>query len=204
MINEAKPSKTGIIVDLHPNRPAYRGFQGPAGPVSLERDPTFEEIEAAGAIVVKNDQPHTLLEDMFLVSGEIPRVTSYEVGVMRGLRFNSETAAWESDELILDERFLMCNVKGILRTLAGAAIPQLTFTRQGHRCLYRMQSCRSCQRRQKRFATGRQQHAAVCRDRRLSLGGTERGCHQANRCRPERSKPADTDAWALFRLACEE
>ncbi|KIW72684.1 hypothetical protein PV04_00861 [Phialophora macrospora] len=111
MINEAKGT-TGIPVDLHPNRPTYRGFLGPFGPVSLERDPTFEEIEAAGAKVIKNDQPHTILEDMFLVSGEIPRVTSYEKGFQRGMRFNPETNNWESDELILDERFLMCNVKG--------------------------------------------------------------------------------------------
>ena len=111
MINEAKGT-TGIPVDLHPNRPAYRGFLGPAGPVSLERDPTFEEIEAAGAKVVKNDQPHAILEDMFLVSGEIPRVTPYEKGFQRGLRFSEETSSWESDELILDERFLMCKVKG--------------------------------------------------------------------------------------------
>ena len=112
MINEAKGSHTGLPVDLHPNRPTYRGFLGPAGPVSLERDPTFEEIEAAGATVVKNDQPHTILDDMFLVSGEIPRVTSYETGFKRGMRFNQDTGSWESDELILDERFLMCNVKG--------------------------------------------------------------------------------------------
>jgi 7,8-dihydropterin-6-yl-methyl-4-(beta-D-ribofuranosyl)aminobenzene 5'-phosphate synthase len=111
MINEAKGT-TGIPVDLHPNRPTYRGFLGPFGPVSLERDPTFEEIEAAGAKVIKNDQPHTILEDMFLVSGEIPRVTSYEKGFQRGMRFNPETNGWESDELILDERFLTCNVKG--------------------------------------------------------------------------------------------
>ncbi|KAJ9498282.1 hypothetical protein H2202_006433 [Exophiala xenobiotica] len=112
MINQARLSEDGVIVDLHPDRPAYRGFLGPAGPVSLEADPTFAEIEAAGATVVKNDQPHTVLDDMFLVSGEIPRVTPYEVGFKRGMRFNQDSASWESDELIRDERFLMCNVKG--------------------------------------------------------------------------------------------
>ena len=111
MINEAKGT-TGIPVDLHPNRPAYRGFQGPFGPVSLERDPTFEEIEGAGGKVLKNDQSHAILEDMFVVSGEIPRVTPYEKGFQRGMRFNEETGSWESDEMIADERFLMCNVKG--------------------------------------------------------------------------------------------
>lgn len=117
MINEANSSKEGVVVDLHPNRPTYRGFQGPFGPVSLERDPTFAEIEAAGATVVKNDQPHTVLDDMFLISGEIPRVTPYEVGFKRGMRFEEATGTWETDELILDERFLMCNVKGDFSTL---------------------------------------------------------------------------------------
>ncbi|KIX93274.1 uncharacterized protein Z520_10917 [Fonsecaea multimorphosa CBS 102226] len=111
MINEAKGS-SGIQVDLHPNRPTYRGFLGPVGPVSLERDPTFEEIESAGAKIEKNDQAHTVLEDMFLVSGEIARITPYEKGFQRGMRFNAESGSWESDELILDERFLMCNVRG--------------------------------------------------------------------------------------------
>ncbi|KAL6242240.1 hypothetical protein RBB50_010788 [Rhinocladiella similis] len=112
IINGARPPDSPVVVDLHPDRPHYRGFLGPAGPVSLEADPTFAEIEAAGATVVKNDKPHAVLDDMFLVSGEIPRVTSYEVGFKRGMRFNQDTSSWESDELILDERFLMCNVKG--------------------------------------------------------------------------------------------
>ncbi|KAI1621248.1 beta-lactamase-like protein [Exophiala viscosa] len=112
MINQARSSKDGVVVDLHPNRPASRGFQGPFGPVALERDPTFDEIEAAGATVVKNDLAHTILDDMFLVSGEIPRVTPYEVGFKRGMRYDEGTGTWESDELILDERFLMCNIKG--------------------------------------------------------------------------------------------
>lgn len=117
MINEAKATKSGLIVDLHPDRPDHRGFSGPAGPVSMERDPTFEEIEAAGATVVRRDRPHTMLDDMFLVSGEIPRVTSYEGGFKHGIRFIQQTGIWEKDELILDERFLMCNVKGKETTL---------------------------------------------------------------------------------------
>ena len=50
---------------------------------------------------------------MFLISGEIPRVTPYEVGVRNGMRFSSATNSWSKDELILDERFLMCNIKGL-------------------------------------------------------------------------------------------
>lgn len=112
MINEAKATKSDLIVDLHPDRPDYRGFLGPAGIVSMEGDPTFQEIEAAGATVVKHDRPHTILDDMFLVSSEIPRVTSYEGGFKNGMRFIQQTGSWEKDGLILDERLLMCNVKG--------------------------------------------------------------------------------------------
>jgi 7,8-dihydropterin-6-yl-methyl-4-(beta-D-ribofuranosyl)aminobenzene 5'-phosphate synthase len=66
----------GLIVDLHPERPDYRGFQFPGQePVSLQAVPTFAEIEAAGAKIEKSSKPHTVLDNMFLISGEIPRVT---------------------------------------------------------------------------------------------------------------------------------
>jgi 7,8-dihydropterin-6-yl-methyl-4-(beta-D-ribofuranosyl)aminobenzene 5'-phosphate synthase len=62
--------------------------------------------------VDKHTEPHTVLDDMFLISGEIPRLTTYETGLRGGLRFESETGKWEVDESISDERFLMCNLKG--------------------------------------------------------------------------------------------
>jgi 7,8-dihydropterin-6-yl-methyl-4-(beta-D-ribofuranosyl)aminobenzene 5'-phosphate synthase len=114
LINEAKTARAGpstLTVDLHPARPDYRGLMA-AQPISLEADPTFDEIEAAGATVSKNAEPHTILDDMFLVSGMIPRVTPYEIGIVKGIRFNSSTGSWEKDELIADERLLMCNLKG--------------------------------------------------------------------------------------------
>jgi 7,8-dihydropterin-6-yl-methyl-4-(beta-D-ribofuranosyl)aminobenzene 5'-phosphate synthase len=103
----------GLIVDLHPERPDYRGFQFPGQmPVSLQADPTFAEIEAAGAKIEKSSKPHTVLDNMFLVSGEIPRVTPYETGLKAGVRFFDSTKKWEKDEEMADERLLMCNVKG--------------------------------------------------------------------------------------------
>ena len=81
-------------------------------PVSLEPDPTFEEIRAAGGTVAKNDSAHTILDETFLVSGEIPRVTSYETGIRRGIRFDIGKGAWEEDTMIRDERFVMCKLKG--------------------------------------------------------------------------------------------
>lgn len=116
LINEAKTAQPsnleGLTVDLHPSRPEYRGILA-TQPISLEADPTFDEIEAAGATVAKNAEPHTILDDMFLVSGMIPRVTPYEKGVIKGIRFYSSGNSWEKDELIADERLVMCNLKGM-------------------------------------------------------------------------------------------
>lgn len=102
---------TPTIVDLHPSRPSYRGFTTPLGIVSLEADPTFSEIEDAGGKVDKNVEAHEVLDSYFLISGEIPRVTPGENGIRAGLRF--ENGEWVSDELIADERFVVCHVKGI-------------------------------------------------------------------------------------------
>jgi 7,8-dihydropterin-6-yl-methyl-4-(beta-D-ribofuranosyl)aminobenzene 5'-phosphate synthase len=113
MITKAKPpGSEPVIVDLHPDRPAYRGLMAGPNPVSMQADPTFAEIEAAGGKVEKNANAHTVLDDMFLVSGMIPRVTGYEKGVLNGIRFETEKGTWVKDEEIADERFLMCNLKG--------------------------------------------------------------------------------------------
>lgn len=113
MINAARgPDEAPVKVDLHPSRPEFRGFMSPQGPVSMEADPSFDEIMLAGGEVVKKDTAHVVLDGMFMVSGEIPRVTPYEKGLLRGIRWHGESRGWESDELIKDERLLMCNVKG--------------------------------------------------------------------------------------------
>lgn len=119
LINEAKAkaakttnTNTNLTVDLHPDRPEYRGFCIGGKIISLEADPSFEEIERAGAVVDRHADAHTVLDDMFLISGMIPRVTPYETGLKGAVRYDSSTNDWLSDELIRDERLLMCNLKG--------------------------------------------------------------------------------------------
>lgn len=111
LINEAKPSGEKVVVDVHPDRPEYRGAMLKE-PISLEPDPTLAEIESAGGKLSLNSEARTVLGGMFLVSGEIPRGTEYEQGMNRGIRYVPEKAAWVTDELIADERFVMCKVKG--------------------------------------------------------------------------------------------
>ncbi|KAJ5780382.1 hypothetical protein N7457_005542 [Penicillium paradoxum] len=115
MINDAKRAEgcsDDLVVDLHPDRPVYRGIALHDHIISLEADPTFEEIEGAGAVVDKQSEPHTVLDDFFLVSGEIPRVTPYETGLKNSVRYDPDENDWFSDEAIVDERSLICNLKG--------------------------------------------------------------------------------------------
>ncbi|KAJ5510216.1 hypothetical protein N7453_002319 [Penicillium expansum] len=116
MIKDAKRAENrsgDLVADLHPDRPAYRGIALPEHIISLEADPTFEEMEGAGAVVDKRSEPHTVLDDFFLVSGEIPRVTPYETGLKNAVRYDPDENDWFSDEVIVDERSLICNLKGI-------------------------------------------------------------------------------------------
>lgn len=113
LINTNRASQKGPVkLDLHPNRPNYRGFATPHGPISLEADPTIPQLEAAGADIELNGEQHTILDGMFFVSGEIPRLTDYETGIDNGIRLDSEERGWEADTQIQDERFVMCHLKG--------------------------------------------------------------------------------------------
>ena len=109
MISEAKGKSSPVSVGVHPSRPEFRGSMMHQ-PISLEADPTFEEIANAGAEIVKSSEAHTVLGDLFLVSGEIPRLTNYELGLPRGIRFVA--GEWVRESHIMDERFVMVNLKG--------------------------------------------------------------------------------------------
>lgn len=140
MINNAKQAERRseeLVADLHPDRPAYRGFALPEHIISLEADPTFDEIEGAGASVNKQREPHTVLDGFFLVSGEIPRVTPYETGLMNAVQYDADKNDWFSDEVIIDERSLICNLKGNRILMNAHNIIQLTCVfRKGSRCFH--------------------------------------------------------------------
>jgi 7,8-dihydropterin-6-yl-methyl-4-(beta-D-ribofuranosyl)aminobenzene 5'-phosphate synthase len=100
-----------VIVALPPDKPAFRGIMFDQ-PISLEADPTMEEINDAGGTTVVLNEARTVLDDGFLISGEIPRQTDYEGGIPGGVRYDTATGEWLKDELIMEERFVMCKLKG--------------------------------------------------------------------------------------------
>lgn len=90
----------------------YRGIMTPRGPVSFQADPSVEQLTAVGASPVLESEDHTILDETFFVSGEIPRVTDYETGLANGIRLDTTGGDWVDDKLIRDERFVMCKLKG--------------------------------------------------------------------------------------------
>lgn len=89
--NHLSSPQKGIIVDAHPNRPVARGIA--PGPNydkvigQLASDPSFELIQEAGGILETHAEGHAVANGSIWVSGEIPRVTEYEQGILGGMRF---------------------------------------------------------------------------------------------------------------------
>ncbi len=82
--------------------------------IPFEDLPTKQALEAAGGEIVSNDSEQTLFDGMIYISGEIPRVTSYEKGLPTHVK--NTGSSWEPDPFIMDERYAAVHIKekGIL------------------------------------------------------------------------------------------
>ncbi|KAG6845904.1 hypothetical protein H0H87_000710 [Tephrocybe sp. NHM501043] len=91
---ESFAPSTPCIVDVHPDRPFARGIApGPTFETvicALPKDPTFELIERAGGVVEKSREGHVAAGDTVWISGEIPRLTDFESGMLGAMRWFQE------------------------------------------------------------------------------------------------------------------
>lgn len=98
---------------LHPGMFRERGTrQSDGGVFPVDRIPRPEEWEAMGAAPVVTAEAQALFDGMLWVSGEIPRRTLYERGLPGGVARASEADPWETDELLMDERYCAVHVAG--------------------------------------------------------------------------------------------
>jgi 7,8-dihydropterin-6-yl-methyl-4-(beta-D-ribofuranosyl)aminobenzene 5'-phosphate synthase len=97
---------------VHPGMFRQRATKRPDGQLYInEVVPDPGQLSAAGATVVNTRDPQSIADGAFYVSGEISRVTTYEAGVPNHLTRSVDGESWESDPLIMDERFISVNVK---------------------------------------------------------------------------------------------
>lgn len=106
--NGARP----VPVHVNPGMFEHRGEYNADGSVLPYEDvPNPEELAQAGAEVVNESAARLLLDDMFYLSGEIPRVTPYEKGYPGHLKQRADGSGWEPDPWLRDERFVAVNVR---------------------------------------------------------------------------------------------
>lgn len=98
---------------MHPGMYRSRAMKAADGSMRPFADvPSQAQLEQRGAAVIHATAPQVILEDLFFISGEIPRVTPFETG-MQGQYWRTEDGRdWEPDPLLTDERFVALNVKG--------------------------------------------------------------------------------------------
>ena len=114
-IGHIRTANGGRSVACHVNTGMFleRGARLSTGQVAtFEAVPSVEALGARGAQVVEGDESRLLLDDCFYLSGEIPRVSSFETGRPDHLCRRTPGAPWEPDPLILDERYVAVHVRG--------------------------------------------------------------------------------------------
>jgi 7,8-dihydropterin-6-yl-methyl-4-(beta-D-ribofuranosyl)aminobenzene 5'-phosphate synthase len=98
---------------VHPEMFRPRGRRLLNGRMLASKDlPSVETLAAHRAAVVSTTEPQVFLNDMFYMSGEIPRVTEFERGFPGHCRKTKDGDDWEPDPWIMDERFLAVNIAG--------------------------------------------------------------------------------------------
>ncbi len=105
----------GNPVPFHVNEGMFvtRGMRLPNGTViPAENVMNPVDLERRGAAIVNSPDARVIVEQLFYVSGEIPRVTPYERGLPPHVKLRQDGLDWEPDPLILDERYVAAHVKG--------------------------------------------------------------------------------------------
>lgn len=114
-LNLITAANGGKKVPLHTNQGMFvkRALKFPDGRVIPFKDvSSVDELTNAGADVVLSEDPQLLLDGLYYLSGEIPRRTSYEVGLPGHVKRSPDGADWDPDPLLMDERWVAVNVAG--------------------------------------------------------------------------------------------
>lgn len=118
----ALPAALGAIragrdaVSVHVNAGMFnqRGVLLKSGSViPVGNVPTPAEMTELGATVVDDPEERLLLDRHFYLSGEIPRVSSFEKGRTDHLCRKKSNDAWQQDPFLMDERMLVVHVRDL-------------------------------------------------------------------------------------------
>lgn len=109
--------KNSFLVDLQSSNIVKRGRKKPNSDEQVKPhkpdNPSAAELSNMGATVELHDDPHTLCDNSFYVSGYIPRNSNvYETGMdPTHVTLQVDGTTWLSDTEIADERYVACRIK---------------------------------------------------------------------------------------------
>lgn len=106
--------RPSIGVHVNPGMFNERGVLLKSGAViPVGKVPSPTEMEKQGAVVVNDPDERLLLDGHFYLSGEIPRVSSFEKGRTDHLCRSQPNDAWRKDPFLMDERMLVAHVRDL-------------------------------------------------------------------------------------------
>lgn len=110
MVRSARPEKE-LPYFAHPGVFRSRARQLPnGGMLPMEDVPSIRMLNDHGAQFVGVTEPSCIVDGYFALSGEIPRVTSFEQGL--AFHYAKTEEGWEPDPWIKDEQWLAVNIVG--------------------------------------------------------------------------------------------
>lgn len=105
-----KNGKSGIPVHVHPRMFLPKAVMRNGKRLNLPDIIGEVTILESGATIVAEKGPSLILDDTFLISGEIPRETEWEKGMKGHMAYAG--GKWQDDQEIIDDRCIVANVKG--------------------------------------------------------------------------------------------
>ena len=99
-----------VPVILHPDFWTRRRIVTPQKTVELPT-PSRKAIEGAGFRIVEDRQPSLLLDGTLLITGEVPRRTSFETGMPPGHQAWQD-GDWQHDPWVREDQALVAHVRG--------------------------------------------------------------------------------------------
>lgn len=99
-----------VSLVFHPDAFHERKISTPGGYELGISPPKIDELLQENIIIVKKDNPVPLINNMILVSGEIPRTTEFEKGFP--IHYTKHNGKWVSDPFIKDDQCIIINVRG--------------------------------------------------------------------------------------------
>lgn len=79
--------------------------------IPFEIVPGPQVLSDHGALVVNDFGERGLLDDFFYLSGEIPRVTTFEKGRIDHMCREEQSEPWRPDPFVMDERYVAVNLR---------------------------------------------------------------------------------------------